>query len=133
MYTTQGAEPTSEKQRNLEEKNMISYAEAKRRAQAAKPNWNEDEYIAKAIIFWADDEYEYDLEIENKGDSDDEFTAWIEEHAEELAKKAAAEQGTTFDELLHISYETDYYDDDADFDAEYENWCEFEWECSAGR
>ena len=26
---------------------MISYAEAKRRAQAAKPTWNEDEYIAK--------------------------------------------------------------------------------------
>ena len=112
---------------------MISYAEAKRRAQAAKANWNEDEYIAKAIIFWADDEYEYDLEIENEGDSDDEFTAWIEEHAEELAKKAAAEQGTIFDELLHISYETGYYDDDADFDAEYENWCEFEWECRTGR
>ena len=44
---------------------MISYAEAKRRAQAAKPNWNEEEYIAKAIIYWSDAEYENGLEIEN--------------------------------------------------------------------
>ena len=112
---------------------MISYAEAKRRAQAAKPNWNEDEYIAKAIIYWADAEYEYDLEIENEGDSDDEFAAWIEEHAEELAREASAEQGTTFEELLNIDYEYETRDDDADFDAEYENWCEFEWECRTGR
>ena len=27
----------------------------------------------------------------------------------------------------------DTYDDDADFDAEYDNWCEFEWECRTGR
>ena len=86
MYTTQGAKPTSGKQRDLEENNMISYAEAKRRAQTAKPNWNEYEYIAKAGIYWADAEYEYDT-----------------------------------------------YDDDADFDAEYDNWCEFEWECRTGR
>ena len=112
---------------------MISYAEAKRRAQAAKPTWNEDEYIAKAIIYWADAEYEYDLEIENEGDSDDDFTAWIEEHAGELAREAAAEQGTTFEELLNIDYEYETCDDDADFDAEYENWCEFEWECRTGR
>lgn len=111
---------------------MISYAEAKRRAQAAKPNWNEDEYIAKAVIYWADAEYEYDIEIENEGDSDD-FTAWIEEHAGELAREAAAEQGTTFEELLNINYEYETCDDDADFDAEYENWCEFEWECRTGR
>ena len=112
---------------------MISYAEAKRRAQAAKPTWNEDEYIAKAIIYWADAEYEFDLEIENEGDSDDDFTAWIEEHAGELAREAAAEQGTTFEELLNIDYEYETCDDDADFDAEYENWCEFEWECRTGR
>ena len=112
---------------------MISYAEAKRRAQAAKPNWNEDEYIAKAIIYWADAEYENDLEIENDGYEDDEFTAWIEEHAEELAKKAAAEQGTTFEELLDIDYEYETYDDDAAFDDEYDNYLEFEWECRTGR
>ena len=112
---------------------MISYAEAKRRAQAAKTNWNEEEYIAKAVIYWADAEYEYDLEIENEGDSDDDFTAWIEEHAGELAREAAAEQGTTFEELLNIDYEYETCDDDADFDAEYENWCEFEWECRTGR
>ena len=74
---------------------MISYAEAKRRAQAAKPNWNEEEYIAKAIIYWADAEYEYDLEIENEGDSDDEFAAWIEEHAEELAREATTTTQTS--------------------------------------
>ena len=56
---------------------MISYAEAKRRAQAAKPNWNEEEYITKAVIYWADAEYEYDLEVENEGDSDADFTAWL--------------------------------------------------------
>ena len=66
---------------------MISYAEAKRRAQAAKPNWNEEEYITKAVIYWADAEYEYDLEVENEGDSDADFTAWVEAHAEELAKE----------------------------------------------
>ena len=112
---------------------MISYAEAKRRAQAAKPNWNEDEYIAKAVIYWADAEYEYDLEIENEGDSDDEFAAWIEEHAGELAREAAAEQGTTFEELLNIDYEYETCDDDAAFDDGYDNYLEFEWECRTGR
>ena len=110
---------------------MISYAEAKRRAQAAKANWNEDEYIAKAIIYWADAEYEYDLEIENEGDSDDEFAAWIEEHAGELAREAAAEQGTTFEELVSIDYDSE--PEEYDEEGEYINWCEFMWECRTGR
>ena len=38
-----------------------------------------------------------------------------------------------FAELLNIEYEYDTYDDDADFDAEYDNWCEFERECRTGR
>ena len=105
---------------------MISYGQALARAKAAKPNWNEEEYIAKAIITWADDEYEYDLEIENDGYSDGEFTAWIEQHAEELAKKAAAEQGMTFEELVSIDYETETYDDDAAFEEAYLDACDLE-------
>ena len=112
---------------------MISYGMALARAKAAKSNWNEEEYITKAVITWADADYENELEIENDGCSDEEFEAWIEQNAEELAKKAAAEQGTTFEELLNINYEYETCDDDADFDAEYENWCEFEWECRMGK
>ena len=112
---------------------MINYYEAKRRAMAAKRNWNEEEYIAKAIITWGDPDYEYELEIENDGYSDEEFEAWIEEHAEELAKADAAKENTTSEEILGISYETDTYDDDAAFDDEYDNYLEFEWECRTGR
>lgn len=111
---------------------MINYNEALRRAKAAKPDWNE-EYITKAVITWADAEYENELEIENDGYDDDDFTAWIEENAEELAKQAAAEQGAEFEELVSIDYETDYYDDDEAFEDAYDNWCEFEWECRTGR
>ena len=123
----------SEKPKNMEDKNMVSYNEALRRAKAAKPNWNEEEYITGATITWADADYEYELEIENDGYGDEEFEAWIEKNAEELAKKDAAEQGTIFEELLGIDYETETYDDDAAFDDEYDNYLEFEWECRTGR
>ena len=126
MYTTQGAKPTSEKQRDLEEKNMISYGMALARAKAAKSNWNEEEYITKAVITWADADYENVLEVENDGFSDEEFEAWIEQNAEELAKKAAAEQGTTFEELVGIDYETDTYDDDEAFYDAYLDACDAE-------
>ena len=96
---------------------MVSYNEALRRAKAAKRNWNEEEYITGATITWADAEFE----------------AWIEKNVEELAKKDAAEQGTIFEELLGIDYETETYDDDAAFDDEYDNYLEFEWECRTGR
>ena len=133
MYTTQGAKPQSEKPKNMEEKNMVSYNEALRRVKAGKRGWNEEEYITKAIITWGDPDYEYELEIENDGYSDEEFETWIEQHAEELAMKDAAEQGKTYDELLGIKYETDTYDDDAAFDDEYDNYLEFEWECRMGK
>ena len=112
---------------------MINYNEAKRRAMAAKRNWNEEEYITGATITWADANYEYELEVENDGYSDEEFEAWIEQHAEELAKADAAKENTTCEEILGISYETDTYDDDAAFDEEYDNYLEFEWECRTGR
>ncbi len=105
---------------------MISYNEALARAKAGKPNWNEEEYIAAAVITWADADYEYEAEIENDGYSDDEFTAWVEENAEELAKKAAEKEGTTFEEILSIDYETECYDDDAAFEAGYLDACELE-------
>ncbi|HRU98631.1 MAG TPA: hypothetical protein P5092_14505 [Ruminococcus sp.] len=105
---------------------MISYRMALARAKAGKPNWNEEEYITKAVITWADAEYEIELEVENDGYSDDEFTAWIEENAEELARKDAAKQGTEFEELLNIDYETEIYDDDAAFEEGYLRACEDE-------
>ena len=105
---------------------MISYGMALARAKAGKPNWNEEEYIAKAIITWADAEYENELEIENDGYSDDEFTAWIEGNAGELARKAAAEQGAEFEEILSIDYETAIYDDDAAFYDDYLDACDNE-------
>ena len=42
---------------------MINYGMALARAKEAKQNWNEEEYITKAIITWADAEYENELEI----------------------------------------------------------------------
>ena len=103
---------------------MVSYGIAKARAMANRADWNERTEITKAIITWVDSEYEYELEIENEDRMDnEEFTAWVEENAESLAKADAEENGTTFEEI----------DDDALFDEEYENACEFEWECQTGR
>lgn len=64
---------------------------------------------------------------------DDDFTAWIEESAEAFAKEDAQENGTAFEEIDRIRYKEDYIDDDALFDEEYENACEFEWKCMTGR
>ena len=94
---------------------MISYAEALSRAKANRTDWNERERIAKAIITWVDSEYEYELEIENEGMDDTEFTDWVEKNAEELAKEDAAENSTTLDEVTRIDYETETIDDDAEF------------------
>lgn len=112
---------------------MISYAEALRRARASKPNWNEEERISKATITWADNDYEYEKEIENDGARDSDFKAWVEENAEDLAKEAASEENTTFEELLGISYDYETIDDDARFEDDYEAYLEFEWECRTGR
>ena len=136
MYTTQGAKPQSEKPKNTEEKNMVSYNEALRRAKTGKRGWNEEEYITKAIITWGDPDYEYELEVENDGYSDEEFEDWIEQHAEELAMKDdAAEQGKTYMRSFWGStrMRPQPYDDDAAFDDEYDNYLEFEWECRMGK
>ena len=113
---------------------MVSYGIAKARAMANRTDWNERTEITMAVITWFDENYEYDLEIENEDRMDDEeFTAWVEENAESLAKEDAEENETIFEGIDRINFKEDYIDDDALFDEEYENACEFEWECMTGR
>ena len=116
------------------ENTRVSYGMAKARAMANRTDWNERTEITKAVITWVDAEYEYELEIEKEYRMDDaEFTDWVEENAESLAKADAEENGTTFEEIDCIDFTEKEIDDDALFDEEYENACEFEWECQTGR
>lgn len=113
---------------------MVAYGIAKARAMANRTDWNERTEITKAVITWFDADYEYDLEIENEDRMDDEeFTAWVEKNAEDLAKADAEENETIFEGIDRINFKEDYIDDDVLFDEEYENACEFEWECMTGR
>ena len=113
---------------------MVAYGIAKARAMANRTNWNERTEITMAVITWFDADYEYDLEIENEDRMDDEeFTAWVEKNAEDLAKADAEENETIFEVIDRIDFKENYIDDDALFDEEYENACEFEWECMTGR
>ena len=113
---------------------MVSYGIAKARAMANRTDWNERTEITMAVITWFDAEYEYELEIENEDRMDDkEFIDWIEKNAENLAKADAEENETIFEGIDRIDFKEDYIDDDALFDEEYENACEFEWECETGR
>ena len=113
---------------------MVSYGIAKARAMANRADWNERTEITMAVITWFDADYEYDLEIENEDRMDDEeFTAWVEKNAEDLAKADAEENETIFEGIDRIDFKEDYIDDDALFDEEYENACEFEWESMTGR
>ena len=113
---------------------MVAYGIAKARAMANRTDWNERTEITMAVITWFDAEYEYELEIENEDRMDDkEFIDWIEKNAENLAKADAEENETIFEGIDRIDFKEDYIDDDAIFDEEYENACEFEWECMTGR
>lgn len=112
---------------------MISFAQALSRAKASKSDWNEEERISKAVITWVDSDWEHELEVENEDMTDSEFKAWVEEQAEELARKAAEKEGTTFEEVDRIDYEYETIDDDARFADDYEAYAEFEWECCTGR
>ena len=113
---------------------MVAYGIAKARAMANRTDWNERTEITKAVITWFDADYEYELEIENEYRMDDaEFTDWVEENAESLAKADAEENGTTFEEIDSIDFTEKEIDDDALFDEEYENAFEFEWESMTGR
>ena len=101
---------------------MVAYGIAKARAMANRTDWNERTEITKAVIIWFDADYEYELEIENEDRMDnEEFNAWVEEN------------GTTFEEIDSIDFTEKEIDDDALFDEEYENACEFEWESMTGR
>ena len=116
------------------ENTMVAYGIAKARAMANRTDWNERTEITKAVITWFDADYEYELEIENEHRMDnEEFTAWVEENAESLAKADAEENGTAFEEIDSIDFTEKEIDDDALFDEEYENACEFEWESMTGR
>ena len=109
---------------------MISYGMAKARAMAGRDDWNEREAIKSATILWYDTEEEgYELEVENAED----FRAWIEENADSLAQEDAAANGTTFEGIEDIEYETEWINDDALFEADYEAACESEWEWMTGR
>ena len=104
---------------------MISYGMAKARAMAGRDDWNEREAIKSATILWYDTEEEgYELEIENEDDLDaEDFRAWVEENADSLAQEDAAANGTTFEGIEEIENETEWIDDDALFDADYEAAC----------
>ena len=113
---------------------MVSYGIAKARAKAWRTDWNERTEITKAIITWVDKDYEYELEVENEDGMDDkEFTEWVEENAEDLAKEDAENNETTFEGINNIDFEEEYIDDDALFEEEYAAAREFEWECETGR
>lgn len=113
---------------------MVSYGIAKARAKDWRKDWNERTQITKAIITWVDKDYEYELEVENEDGMDDkEFTEWVEENAEDLAKEDAENNETTFEGINNIDFEEEYIDDDALFEEEYAAACEFEWECETGR
>ena len=65
---------------------------------ANRTHWNERTEITKAVITWFDENYEYDLEIENEDRMDDEeFTDWVEKNAESLAKADAEENAPIFE------------------------------------
>ena len=103
---------------------MISYGLAKARAMAGRDDWNEREAVKSATILWYDTEDDLDAE---------DFRAWVEENADSLAQEDAAANGTTFEGIEEIEYKTEWIDDDALFDADYEAACESEWEWMTGR
>ena len=107
---------------------MVSYGIAKARAMANRADWNERTEITMAVITWFDADYENEDRMD-----DEEFTAWVEKNAEDLAKADAEENETIFEGIDRIDFKENYIDDDALFDEEYENACEFEWECMTGR
>jgi len=109
--------------RKTEENKMITYTQALSRAKAAKSDWNEEERISKAVITWADSDWEYETEVENDSMED----------AKELAAEDAAKEGTTCEAVLGIDFKYEAIDDDARFADDYEAYLEFGWECRTGR
>ena len=120
--------PKGKTTKKTEEKHNGSIRNRKGKSMANRTDWNERTEITKAVITWFDADYEYELEIENEDRMDnEEFTAWVEENAESLAKADAESLHTVCEEIDSIDFTEKEIDDDALFDEEYENACEFEW------
>lgn len=111
---------------------MLSFKMALANAKATKADWNNEEYTSKAIITWADSEWEHELVVENE-DMDGDFETWVENNAVGLASEDADEKGTIFEEIVGIRYEYDTIDDDALFENDYMAYAENEWELCTGR
>jgi len=75
------------------------------------------ERTSKVYIDWTDGEYEYTMSLTGR-----EAREFEESYAEDYAIEEAAEQGKNFEEVLGISYETEFYDNSED---EKEYWMEF--------
>ena len=114
---------------------MVSYGIAKARAMANRTDWNERTEITKAVITWFDADYEYELEIENEHRMDnEEFTSWVEENAESLAKADAEEASTRFARKSTASTLRKRKSMTMPFSMRStKTACEFEWECQTGR
>ena len=77
---------------------------------------NLTERTSKVYIEWTDGEYEYTLILKGR-----EAREFEECYAEDYAIEEAEEQGTNFEEVLGISYETEFYDNS---EEEKEYWME---------
>lgn len=75
------------------------------------------ERTSRVYIDWTDGEYEYTMSLTGR-----EAREFEESYAEDYAIEEAAEQGKNFEEVLGISYETEFYDNSED---EKEYWMEF--------
>ncbi len=101
---------------------------------ANRTDWNERTEITKAVITWFNADYEYELEIENEGRMDnEEFTAWVEEKRRKPCKGRCRGKRNNLEKIDSIDFTEKEIDDDALLNEEYENACEFEWECMTGR
>ena len=132
MYTTEGQSPPKTTKSGGKNNDQLRIGKGKSNG---RDDWNEREAIKSATILWYDTEDEgYELEIENEDDLDaEDFRAWVEENADSLAQEDAAANGTTFEGIEEIEYETEWIDDDALFEAEYADACESECEWMTGR
>jgi len=77
---------------------------------------NLTERTSKVYIEWTDGEYEYTLILKGR-----EAREFEECYAEDYAIEEAEEQGTNFEEVLGIKYETEFYDNS---EEEKEYWME---------
>ncbi len=75
------------------------------------------ERTSKVRIEWTDGEYEYSFSLTGR-----EAREFEEGYAEDYAMEEAFAKGTNFEEVLEISYETEFYDNSEEEKA---YWMEF--------